>query len=312
MTGGDGRPTRTRRCPDTRRVSRASFTPFTMASLTGVRMVAMPRSRFRMMPGVLAIIVCWAACSAPVADGDGPVAGTTRTAAGSTATTTAATRASNGASGGCATAASVPTVVRSAHVDTALRSSNTERTYKQYVASPSSATSERSPSKPDSSWPLRKAMDRYRPCGRPHVSGRVPSVSVDPGPGHSRNRRSFRHVRCQPNVALTILTWNDESTRAFAGLAFATAPSTLERWAQSDGCAAPAHLTQLTASVRRLHYDGCQGGSTVELYVVDGGGHTWPGSEFSKLSESVLGPTTSEIDANQIIWDFFQAHPKRR
>jgi polyhydroxybutyrate depolymerase len=61
-----------------------------------------------------------------------------------------------------------------------------------------------------------------------------------------------------------------------------------------------------------VHVDTCPGGATVQLYVVEGGGHTWPGSQFSQAGVAALGPTTFDIDANQVIWAFFQAHPMPR
>jgi polyhydroxybutyrate depolymerase len=55
----------------------------------------------------------------------------------------------------------------------------------------------------------------------------------------------------------------------------------------------------------------CPPGADVELYRVTGGGHSWPGSTFSKAIESVVGPTTMSIDANEIMWKFFERHPLR-
>ena len=52
-------------------------------------------------------------------------------------------------------------------------------------------------------------------------------------------------------------------------------------------------------------YD-CPDGAAVELYIIVGGGHAWPGSQFSKSIEKIVGPTTTEIDANDLIWAFFQ------
>jgi polyhydroxybutyrate depolymerase len=43
------------------------------------------------------------------------------------------------------------------------------------------------------------------------------------------------------------------------------------------------------------------------LYVIDGGGHTWPGS----IDVARLGATTHEIYATDEIWDFFQAQGAR-
>ena len=53
----------------------------------------------------------------------------------------------------------------------------------------------------------------------------------------------------------------------------------------------------------------CPDGADVEFYIIEGGGHSWPGSEFSKSIESIVGPTTFDIDATDLIWTFFQAVP---
>jgi len=44
------------------------------------------------------------------------------------------------------------------------------------------------------------------------------------------------------------------------------------------------------------------------LYKVIGGGHTWPGQPHDRL---LLGRTTTEISANDLMWEFFQLHVKR-
>ena len=67
----------------------------------------------------------------------------------------------------------------------------------------------------------------------------------------------------------------------------------------------------VTPDVTRLSYR-CPRRADVELYRIEGGGHTWPGSEFSRAIESVVGPTTFSINADDAMWTFFQAHPRRR
>jgi len=42
------------------------------------------------------------------------------------------------------------------------------------------------------------------------------------------------------------------------------------------------------------------------LYLIENGGHTWPGRQ-PKID--FIGRSTTQIDANDIIWDFFQKHP---
>jgi polyhydroxybutyrate depolymerase len=48
-------------------------------------------------------------------------------------------------------------------------------------------------------------------------------------------------------------------------------------------------------------------GRTVTLVPVKGGGHTWPGSHPFNIGFSP-GNTSSEIDANDLIWKFFANH----
>jgi polyhydroxybutyrate depolymerase len=54
-------------------------------------------------------------------------------------------------------------------------------------------------------------------------------------------------------------------------------------------------------------WSGCSDGTAVELYTVEGYGHSWPGGEPGFRGASV---PTQEIDASQIMWRFFEAHPK--
>jgi polyhydroxybutyrate depolymerase len=66
-------------------------------------------------------------------------------------------------------------------------------------------------------------------------------------------------------------------------------------WAGFDGCD-PVPQTGRKGIAARTVYPSCAAGSAVELYLLDGVGHQWPG-EF-------IWP------ASQTIWNFFAAHPK--
>jgi len=57
-----------------------------------------------------------------------------------------------------------------------------------------------------------------------------------------------------------------------------------------------------------LDYD-CPSNGDVELYRIEGGGHAWPGSQFSAALASRIGPTTFTIDATELTWSFFIDHP---
>jgi polyhydroxybutyrate depolymerase len=59
--------------------------------------------------------------------------------------------------------------------------------------------------------------------------------------------------------------------------------------------------------VRRIRYPDCTESSEVVLYVVEGGGHTWPGSAVPPESP-YAGLTSREISASDVVWEFFQGH----
>lgn len=97
-------------------------------------------------------------------------------------------------------------------------------------------------------------------------------------------------------------------------LKFTSVDDTISAWAAHDGCpqkprifAEPNTVADET-SVERREYRPGKNGSEVVLYVIEGGGHTWPGKP-SPLGW--LGKSTADISANDLIWDFFQKHPLR-
>lgn len=84
-------------------------------------------------------------------------------------------------------------------------------------------------------------------------------------------------------------------------------------WATTSGCAEapvttdePDRVTDGTR-VRRTAYGTCREGRSVELYTIEGGGHTWPGGP---PVGGAVGRVTREIDATPVIWAFFAGHPK--
>ena len=82
-------------------------------------------------------------------------------------------------------------------------------------------------------------------------------------------------------------------------------PAQVKAWAERNKCDPQPHDSAVTASVTHRTYT-CPSGADVEMYIVAGGGHAWPSSDFSKSIEKVVGPTTYDIDATALIWKFFQ------
>ncbi|MDI6773301.1 MAG: PHB depolymerase family esterase [bacterium] len=92
---------------------------------------------------------------------------------------------------------------------------------------------------------------------------------------------------------------------------------TVRYWVSHNRCAPTPTVTREPdrdpndgTRVRRETYGGCSEGAEVVVYVVEGGGHTWPGG-LPYLPERVIGRTTRDIYANEVIWDFFRRHAVR-
>ncbi len=60
--------------------------------------------------------------------------------------------------------------------------------------------------------------------------------------------------------------------------------------------------------IRTERFRDCAPGAAVDLILVEGGGHTWPGG-FQYLPERFIGRTSRDFDANQAIWEFFRQIP---
>jgi polyhydroxybutyrate depolymerase len=84
------------------------------------------------------------------------------------------------------------------------------------------------------------------------------------------------------------------------GATIAAAADSMAGWARHNGCAAPTE-TRIGSEVRRRSWPRCADGADVAFYVVDGGGHTWPGA----IAVPRLGHTTTQLDASATIWEFF-------
>ncbi|MEM8793738.1 MAG: hypothetical protein AAGE80_19140, partial [Pseudomonadota bacterium] len=50
-------------------------------------------------------------------------------------------------------------------------------------------------------------------------------------------------------------------------------------------------------------YEGCD--APLEHFIIDGGGHTWPGAGRSRLGR-VVGATNQDISATRVVEDFFK------
>jgi polyhydroxybutyrate depolymerase len=90
---------------------------------------------------------------------------------------------------------------------------------------------------------------------------------------------------------------------------FAAIPDAIAAWARLDGCDGSAPTSTTVASDVSLLSFACPAPVAVQLFRVEGGGHSWPGSQFTASIAAFVGPTTMSINADDLMWAFFQAHP---
>lgn len=100
--------------------------------------------------------------------------------------------------------------------------------------------------------------------------------------------------------------------RSISRTNFYSVQHSINAWVDANGCQPTPQVEELPnqvddgTSITRYIYRGGRHGSEVILLKIHGGGHTWPGHESDY---DFLGPSTGNIDANDVMWEFFQQHP---
>jgi polyhydroxybutyrate depolymerase len=93
---------------------------------------------------------------------------------------------------------------------------------------------------------------------------------------------------------------------------FKSVDETMEAWIKINGCPEDPAVVDLPdqvndgTTVQRKTWGPGKEGAEVVLFVISGGGHTWPGQP--RIVE-FLGKSSKDISANDLIWEFFEKHP---
>lgn len=129
---------------------------------------------------------------------------------------------------------------------------------------------------------------------------------------------------CQPRHPVSVIHFHgtDDKFAPFAGgqgersvsrTHFYSVEHTIQNWVRANGCPRTPVTTAFEPKVddgtrvsRKVYGPGTDGAEVV-LYRIEGGGHTWPGREPTLI---FLGKSTANISANDLLWEFFEKHPR--
>ena len=98
---------------------------------------------------------------------------------------------------------------------------------------------------------------------------------------------------------------------AFLRPEFNSVEHSINNWVKANGCDTTPKVEVLPDKaddgmrVTRKSWSDGKNGSEVILVEIENGGHTWPGM---KPVSKILGPSTMDISANDLMWEFFQEH----
>jgi polyhydroxybutyrate depolymerase len=108
--------------------------------------------------------------------------------------------------------------------------------------------------------------------------------------------RAAGFAPARPVSVLTIIGDQDQYYEAFqAGLT---------TWRERLRCE-PVKTPQKSEGTVRRTSERCADGSDLEVHVVPGMGHSWPGAKAGQMAEP-----DAPIVATDVLWEFFAAHPR--
>ncbi len=85
----------------------------------------------------------------------------------------------------------------------------------------------------------------------------------------------------------------------------------LMQWRLLDGCSVKPTSEVRGGGVEIVRFDDCRDGVEVVEYFIDDMGHVWPGG-INRLPARLVGKPSDKLNATDVIWSFFKAHPKQQ
>ena len=125
---------------------------------------------------------------------------------------------------------------------------------------------------------------------------------------------SFPAEQCKPSRPVPMIFFHGtadpivpyqggQSARRFT---FPSIPDWVKQAAEHNGCQPSPVEIPASGEVHGVKYTNCEQNAEVIFYTVNGGGHSWPGGK--PLPRFIVGRTSQDINASQVMWDFFSQY----
>lgn len=83
----------------------------------------------------------------------------------------------------------------------------------------------------------------------------------------------------------------------------------IQLWTGALACESQPEIFTSAEGIMKSHFNQCRDTAEVVYYALEGVGHHWPGGKV-RLPEMLVGKSTDVMNATEVIWDFFEDHPK--
>jgi polyhydroxybutyrate depolymerase len=141
----------------------------------------------------------------------------------------------------------------------------------------------------------------------------------------SANMAQALAVHCRPSRPIPVILIGSTADRLMPwdGGTIASSPilggkggtvisalDTFKLWSTFDGCTQPEVSELAGIPVKRHVAVGCQSGSQVVLYEIDGGAHGWPGGNDLRgpFARRLFGESSKVISASAVLIEFFKQY----
>jgi polyhydroxybutyrate depolymerase len=167
-------------------------------------------------------------------------------------------------------------------------------------------------------WSNGSHFSFYLAC---ELSDRVASAG---GVGGHMTYAQLSSCNTERPVSTILIHGTDDILVPYEGIPdlYPPIPTTPEYWVSQNNCSSEPIVTELpnintedNSTITRYEYTNCDGETEMDFYVMNDGGHTWPmggwpeSEVWGNVWPAFLGPVNQDINASEVIWEFFADHP---